>query len=108
LPQGFWVQVGEFDSLDAAYAMLCTSAFRDQSARVLSYFSPAIGLRFALILNKFFADEPAAELAASRLPQPLRSRASVRNQWPADAVYFTVADAWDPRTGKKRVLAATH
>lgn len=107
-PNAHWVLVGEFDTLEAAFAMLCTSAYRDQALRILTYSSPETGVRFAIAANKLFTDEASAQQVASRLPNPLRQRAAVRNQWPLETVFFTAPDAWGVNPNKKRVLAATH
>jgi len=105
---GSWVLAGSFETLEAAYAMLCTSAYRDQSMRLLPYHSPQSGLQFAIVLDKFFPDEAAATAAATRLPQPIRGRASIRSEWPKDTVFFTAPEAWAPRKHSKRVVASMH
>jgi type II secretory pathway predicted ATPase ExeA len=107
-PNAHWVVAGEFDSLEAAFAMLCTSAYRDQALRILSYSSPETGLRFAIVANRFFPDASAAQQMASRLPNPIRSRTVVRNQWPSETVFFTAPDAWGLSQNKKNVLASSH
>jgi hypothetical protein len=56
--------------------------------RLIPYWSPSDGTRFALILNKAFKDEQTARSELQKIPAGLASNPTIVSWWDKGTVYF--------------------
>ena len=56
--------------------------------RLIPYWTPSDGTRFAVVLDKLFGDENAARNNLQQLPEDLAANATILSQWDNQTVYF--------------------
>jgi general secretion pathway protein A len=84
----WWIKVDEKDSLEAAYNILRNLSDSSFAVRLIPYWSPSDGTRFALILNKAFKDEQTARSELQKIPAGLASNPTIVSWWDKGTVYF--------------------
>ncbi len=84
----WWVKVDEKDSLEAAYSLLRNLSDSSPAVRLIPYWSPSDGTRFALILNKAFKDEQTARNELQKIPAGMASSPAIMSWWDKGTVYF--------------------
>lgn len=84
----WWVRVDDRDSLEAAFNIL--RRFRDETPglRLIPYWNPSHGTRFAVLLDELFEDEPTARRQMRRLPVDLVDNLTIFRRWDQPTVYF--------------------
>jgi hypothetical protein len=88
----WWVRVAEKASLQEAFDFLRSYPESVPAARMIPYWAPKSGLRFALLLKQAFGSAEAARLQLKLLPASLSAGGEVASAWPEQAVFF--ADPW--------------
>ncbi len=91
-PGRFWVQLEEFDRLEAALDAVRRHAPSAPAVRLMPWWTPGTGIRFSLILRDFFATEEEAAQIIATLPEPASGGRPVMAASNRGAVYF--ADPW--------------
>lgn len=84
-----WVQLAESDRLQPIYDRLRQHPENAPAVRIISYWTPLKGVRFALVLKQTFSDRQVAELQIKLLPPPLADQGTVVKSWGTDAVFFS-------------------
>jgi len=85
----WWVKVDELDSLEAAFNILRNYPAGYPSVRLIPYWNPADGTRFALVLEKIFWDEQAARIQLRQLPDDLSAKPALLSLWDKRTVFFS-------------------
>ena len=83
-----WIQVDETDTLEAAFKILRNHPDSSPPVRLIPYWNPAGGTKFAVILGKLFKDEKSARIQQEKLPTELSSRSTILSQWDQKTVFF--------------------
>lgn len=85
----FWVQLAESDRLQLIYDRLRRHPQSAPAVRMISYWTPAKGTQFALVLKQTFSDRQVAGLQVKLLPSPLTTQGTVVKSWGENAVFFS-------------------
>jgi len=80
------VKIGEEEMLDGAYQFIKSYPKDAPPARIIPYWDRHNGLKFAIVLKKYFMDERFARGAMSSLPA---TGEKCLTQWKEDTVFFT-------------------
>jgi hypothetical protein len=86
------VRVAEKASLQEAFDFLRGYPESAPAARMVPYWSPKSGQRFALLLKQTFSDAEAARLQLKLLPPALSAGGEVMSAWAEQTVFY--ADPW--------------
>jgi len=92
----WWIKVDETDELETAFNILRNHSDGSSRVRLIPYWTPADGTRFAVVLNKLFKNEDAARSRLEQLPAELSSNSTILSLWDKKTVYFA-----DPYFGRK-------
>jgi general secretion pathway protein A len=92
----WWVKVAETDSMEAAFNLLRDHPDGSHPIRMIPYWNPINGTRFALVLKKLFTDERSARDQLEQLPAELSSNGMILSLFDENSVYF--ADPFFGRT----------
>ena len=84
----WWVKIDDRDSLEAAFNLLRIHSDSSAGVRLIPYWNPSDGTRFAVVLDKLFKDEITARNHLQQLPAELASNSMILSQWEKDTVYF--------------------
>jgi hypothetical protein len=94
----WWIQIGEKDTLDAAFSFLRSYPQQAPAVRMIPYWTSESGTKFALVLKGLYATENAASLRLRHLPPEVSTEGKIISLWNESAVFFA-----DPfLMGKKR------
>jgi general secretion pathway protein A len=94
----WWIQIGEKDTLDAAFVFLRSYPEQAPAVRLIPYWTSKSGTKFALVLRGLYATENAASLRLRQLPPEMSSEGKIISLWNEEAVFFA-----DPfLVGRKR------
>ncbi|MDD5475320.1 MAG: AAA family ATPase [Syntrophales bacterium] len=85
---GYWIRISENTDLEETHGRYRTYLRRGLPLRMVSYWTENKGLRFAIIVNKRFDDEEAAQSALQRLPVDSAEGAEVFAGWPEGTLFF--------------------
>ncbi|MBT8370050.1 MAG: hypothetical protein KJO34_03740, partial [Deltaproteobacteria bacterium] len=92
----WWVKVDETDKLETAFNILRDRSDGSYPVRLIPYWTPANGTKFAVVLNKIFENEYSARSHLQQLPAELTSNSTILSAWDKKTVYFA-----DPFFGRK-------
>jgi len=84
----WWVKIDDSASLEAAFNLLRNQSQSLPGMRLIPYWNPSDGTRFAVVLDKLFKDEVAARNSLHRLPAELASNSMILSRWEKETVYF--------------------
>jgi general secretion pathway protein A len=84
----WWVKVDERDSLEAAFNMLRNPPAGYPALRLIPYWNPADGTRFAVVLERIFRDERAARTQLRQLPADLSPNPALLSLWDKRTIFF--------------------
>jgi len=82
----WWVKIGEEEMLNRAYQYLKSYPKDAPPARIIPYWDRHNGLKFAIVVKKYFMDERFARGVMSSLPA---TGEKCLTQWKEDTVFFT-------------------
>jgi general secretion pathway protein A len=85
----WWVQVGEADTLQEAFELIRRYPESAPPVRVIPFWQPGPGTRFALVFKQFFTSSQAAELQLNLLPSHLAAGSRIVSSWDEDAVFYS-------------------
>jgi len=85
----WWVKIDDRDSLEAAFNLLRNHPDNFPGVRLIPYWNPADGTRFAVVLDRLFKDEITAHNHLKQLPAELTSNSMVLSRWGKETVYFS-------------------
>ena len=84
----WWVKVDETDTLDAAFRILRNQPGSFPPVKLVPYWTPAEGSRFAIVLDKIFKDEASARAGRENLPAAMSSRSTIVSRWENKTIFF--------------------
>ena len=84
----WWVRIDDRDSLEAAFNILRSQPDNSPGVRLIPYWNPSAGTRFAVVLDKLFKDEPTARHHMELLPMELAANSTIMSRWDENTVYF--------------------
>jgi hypothetical protein len=85
----WWVKVAETDSLQGAFDLIRNYPESAPPVRLVSFWQPGIGTRFAVALKQFFTNTQMAEVQANLLPADLAAKSRIVSTWGEGAVFFS-------------------
>jgi hypothetical protein len=85
----WWIKIDDRDSLATAFNLLRNHLDRFPAVRLIPYWNPSDGTRFALLLEKLFTDEMTARQHLQQLPAELASNSIIVSRWKKETVYFS-------------------
>ncbi|PID40762.1 MAG: hypothetical protein CR984_01530 [Proteobacteria bacterium] len=94
---GWWLKIGDTDSMEAAYREALTRMDGYPARRIIAVWDRQAGLRYGLFVHGYFFNAQGAENARARLPEDLSAVVEIISGWPAGTVFFS-----DPFAGKGR------
>jgi len=92
----WWVKVDETDSLEDAYTILRKQSDNPLPLRLIPFWNPGDGTKFAVVVKKLFKNERLAQEQLTKLPAELSSKGMIISMYYEDNVYFA-----DPYFGRK-------
>jgi general secretion pathway protein A len=87
--KGCWVLVDKEDVLERSYQFMRMYTDPMYPLRMVPYWNSRDGLKFAIIIKAFFADEESAEISLKKLPSIISSGAKIISKWDDDTVFFS-------------------
>jgi len=84
----WWLKVDERDTLDAAFKILRNLPDGSPPVRLIPYWNPAAGTKFAVVVGKLFEDEKSARTQQEQLPTELSSGSTILSRWDKEFVFF--------------------
>jgi general secretion pathway protein A len=84
----WWIRIEDRDTLEAAFNILRDRPDHSPDVRLIPYWNPSDGTRFAIVLDKLFKDKPTARLHLRQLPLELASNSTILSRWDKQTVYF--------------------
>ncbi len=84
----WWVKVHETDTLEAAFNILRNHPGSLPPVRLIPYWNPAGGSKFAVVLGKLFKDEASARTQQKQLAGELSSGSMILSRWDKETVFF--------------------
>ena len=85
----WWVKIDDGDSLEASFNLLRDHPDLFPGMRLIPYWNPSDGTRFAVVLHKLFRDEITARHHLQQLPAELASNSMILSRWEKETVYFS-------------------
>ncbi len=83
-----WIKVNETDTLKGAFNILRNHPGSFPPVRLIPYWNPADGSKFAVVLAKLFKDEKSAHTQQELLPAELSSGSTILSRWGKETVFF--------------------
>jgi len=85
----WWIKVDETDTLEGAINILRKYPESSPGVRLIPYWNPAGGFKFAVVLGELFEDEKSARTQQENLPGELSSGSTIFSRWDKKTVFFT-------------------
>jgi len=100
LPQKvWWIKIADRNNLEEAFKILETFPDNEPPIRLIPYWNSRKGMKFAVVLKKYFLNEKTAQLQLKRLPLSISSKGKIISSWDVDNVFF--ADPFLPTKSYK-------
>ncbi len=84
----WWILLDEKDDLNTAFDYLRNYPANEPPARLIPYWNQQSGIRFAIILKRYFYSADSALEKLSRVPAALAPEGKVLASWRPDTVFF--------------------
>jgi hypothetical protein len=85
----WWIKIDDRGSLEDAFNILRNQpGTYPEGMRLIPYWNPSNGIRFALVVDKLFRDENTARNHLQQLPKALSSNSTLLSRWEKQTVYF--------------------
>ncbi|MEA3435539.1 MAG: AAA family ATPase [Thermodesulfobacteriota bacterium] len=89
LPQKvWWIKIADRNNLEEAFNILETFPDNEPPIRLIPYWNSRKGIKFAVVLKKYFLNEKTARLQLERLPLSISSKGKIISSWDVDNVFF--------------------
>jgi len=89
LPQKvWWIKIADRNNLKEAFKILETFPDNEPPIRLIPYWNSRDGIKFAVVLKKFFLIEKAAQVQLKRLPLSISQNGEIISSWDVDNVFF--------------------
>lgn len=83
-----WIKVNETETLEEAFKIMRNYPDSFPPVRLIPYWNPSNGTRFALVLDKVFKDEQSARNQRERLPVELSPNSAILSLREKKTIYF--------------------
>jgi len=84
----YWVAIDEKESIEEAYNVLRALPAGIPDSRLIPYWNPQGGLRFKIVLRRYFFDEKSAHLQLNKLSLLMSDSGHVFSNWDDRNVFF--------------------
>jgi general secretion pathway protein A len=84
----WWIRIDETDTLEAGLNLVRDNPDGSYPIRLIPYWSPTSGTRFAVVLKELFKDERSALEQLAQLPPGLSTSGMIFSFWNENYVYF--------------------
>jgi len=84
----WWIRIDDRESLEVAFNLIRNRPGKNPGIRLIPYWNPSDGTRFAVMLDKIFRDESAARHHLQLLPAGLAANSAILSRWDKQTVYF--------------------
>ncbi len=89
LPQKvWWIKIADKNKLEEAFKILETFPNNEPPIRLIPYWNSRDGIRFAIVLKKYFLIEKTARFQLKRLPLSISLKGEIISSWDANNVFF--------------------
>jgi hypothetical protein len=89
LPQKvWWIKIADRNNLEEAFKILETFPDNEPQIRLIPYWNSRSGMKFAVVLKKYFLNERTARLQIEKLPLSISSKGKIISSWDVDNVFF--------------------
>ena len=89
LPQKvWWIKIADKNNLEEAFKVLETFPDNEPPIRLIPYWNSRKGIKFAVVLKKYFLNENTALLQLNGLPLSIASKGKIISSWDVDNVFF--------------------
>ena len=89
LPQKvWWIKIADRNNLEEALKILETFPDDELPIRLIPYWNSRKGIKFAVVLKKYFLNEKTARLQLKRLPLSISSKGKIISSWDVENVFF--------------------
>jgi len=100
LPQKvWWIKIADRNNLEEAFKILETFPGNEPPIRLIPYWNSRKGIKYAVVLRKYFFNEKTALLQLKKLPLSISSKGKIISSWDVDNVFF--ADPFLASVSKK-------
>jgi hypothetical protein len=76
------------DTLEGAFKILRNHPGSFPAVRLIPYWSPVVGSKFAVVLGELFKDEKSVRIQQEQLPAELSAGSTVMSRWDKKTVFF--------------------
>ena len=87
--EAWWVKVRETDSLQEAFDLIRSHPDSAPPLRLIPFWQPETGTRFAVVLRQIFSNRQSAELQRRLRPAELSGASGIVSTWGENAVFFS-------------------
>jgi general secretion pathway protein A len=84
----WWIKIEETDTLEGAFDILRNHPGSFPPVRLIPYWNPVAGPKFAVVLDKLFKDEKSARTQQEQLPAELSTESTILSRWDKKTVFF--------------------
>ncbi len=84
----WWVKISEMNNLEEAFSSLNSYLNNATPIRLIPYWNSRNGLKFVVVLKKFYFDEKTAKFHLKRLPLSMSYKGKIISSWDVDTVFF--------------------
>jgi len=89
LPQKvWWIKIADRNNLEEAFKILEAFPNNEPPIRLIPYWNSRKGIKFAVVLKKYFLNEKTARLQLKRLPLSISSKGKIISSWDVENVFF--------------------
>ena len=89
LPQKvWWIKIADRNNLEEAFKILEAFPNNEPPIRLIPYWNSRKGIKFAVVLKKYFLNEKTALLQLKKLPLSISSKGKIISSWDVDNVFF--------------------
>lgn len=92
--KAWWVKLGEPNGLEEAYEIIRDHGLAEQPVRLIPYWNPREGLRFAVICGGAFLSEHSAHLFMNMLPAEMTREVTIISSWDRENVFYSDPFMW--------------
>jgi len=96
----WWIKIADKNNLEEAIEILENYPDNEPPIRLIPYWNSRKGMKFVVVLKKYFLNEKTARLQLEKLPLSISSKGKIISSWGVDNVFF--ADPFLASTSRLR------
>ncbi len=86
--KAWWIKIADRNNLKEAFKILETFPDNEPPIRLIPYWNSRNGIKFTVVLKKFYLIEKAAQVQLKRLPLSISQNGEIISSWDVDNVFF--------------------